>query len=495
MMKIVPTIAEEAMFSALDQVALQHKVELRVTGGWVRDNLLGKTSQDYDIMVDKMSGEDFAKHFAKTFRCTEPAVIRANPEKSKHVETAMLKFVLAGQVFEVDFTMARTESYRRDSRIPDKVTMATPQEDAFRRDFTVNALFYNLRTRLVEDFTGLGILDLQDKIIRAPGDPFVRFMEDPLRIFRAVRFACRFGFWVEKSTESAMYNAEVFDTLFSKVAVERMGEELWKSLEHDPVRVFDMHKKLGTLDRLLEDALRGTEYVGKLEPWTMAQNNLHHQLNLWDHTLGVVSGVADDRYLCLAALLHDVGKRYRPIHQPNASGTGYATHEIHSAQIAEAFLRHLKLDAAVSTVRPIIVHHMRPLGLMDASDKALRRLLRDLDADRVVLQHFMRHIHADVCAKSNSPADSKEDIAQILQFSERLEKLSREPVVVPRNTCILNGNEIMEFFGRTDAGAWIKEIKEWLLDLQDENPGLTKEAAWSLLETRHGDHFVHEDDV
>lgn len=485
------SIKEQTLFNALQEVANTiPDVTLRITGGWVRDTLMGKPNDDFDVMVDTMSGEAFARIFAKSLNCAEPVVFRANPEKSKHVETANLKFELNGMEFDVDFTMARKETYRRDSRVPDTVTMATPEEDAFRRDFTINAMFYNLRTGLVEDFTGLGRTDLFDRLIRAPGDPFVRFMEDPLRVMRAIRFCCRFDFSLECSTEVAMRQPEVQEALFHKVAVERIGDEfltaLHQSVHQEPLRVITIMKGLGILDHLVDDAIKGSIYEGKLLPWKMDQNNTHHQLNLWEHTMAACQCTRDP-VLLLSLLFHDIGKRFPEVHRPNAAGTGYAGHEDHSAEIAELFFRHVKLDTLIPKVKPLIRHHMRPLHLLDSSDKALRRLLRDLEADGVDLGAYTNHILADVSGKSFALADCKEDLERTGAWFERLRKIADTPVAVPRNTCILNGNEIKKILGRTTDGPWIRDAKEWLLDLCDGEPSLTREEAMIRLKQHFGE--------
>lgn len=116
-------------------------------------------------------------------------MIKANSDKSKHLETATIK---VGDVF-IDLVNLRCETYSEDSRVP-QVEIGTPEQDAFRRDLTINSMFYNINTNTVEDFTGKGIQDLKDKVLRTPLDPLQTFLDDPLRLLRTVRFAQRFGF-------------------------------------------------------------------------------------------------------------------------------------------------------------------------------------------------------------------------------------------------------------------------------------------------------------
>lgn len=104
---------------------------------------------------------------------------------------------------ELDFVNLRTEAYSEDSRVP-QMSVGTPSEDAFRRDLTINALFYNIHTQLVEDFTGQGLADLRRAIVRTPLPPMVTLQDDPLRALRVLRFACRFGFTIAEETGACL---------------------------------------------------------------------------------------------------------------------------------------------------------------------------------------------------------------------------------------------------------------------------------------------------
>jgi tRNA nucleotidyltransferase (CCA-adding enzyme) len=201
---------------------------IRVTGGWVRDKLLGISSHDIDVAVDKCSGEEFAMLFKDV---PEVSGIITNPEQSEHLHTAKMQ-VLG---IEIDCNRLRAETYTKDSRIPE-IVPGSPEQDAFRRDFTVNALFYNLGLEQVEDFTGKGLEDLEKKTLRTCKDAKESFEEDPLRILRAVRFASRLGFACDEDlVAQAQYCAHLIST---KVSSERVGMELMGMLEcKDPSQV------------------------------------------------------------------------------------------------------------------------------------------------------------------------------------------------------------------------------------------------------------------
>lgn len=211
---------------------------LRWAGGWVRDKLLGIETHDIDVAINTMTGYHFASHM-RDYCSTPEAMIKhsilpddigslhniaRNPDKSKHLETAMAK------VFgiDVDFVNLRKETYADDSRNP-QAEFGTAEEDALRRDATINALFFNLHTLQVEDFTG-GMTDMSCKLIRTPLEPLQTFTDDPLRVLRLVRFASRLCFSIDPAAEKAMSQEKVLAALNIKISRERVGIEVEKML-------------------------------------------------------------------------------------------------------------------------------------------------------------------------------------------------------------------------------------------------------------------------
>ncbi|GAA6024828.1 hypothetical protein JCM11491_005667 [Sporobolomyces phaffii] len=235
------------------------KVELRIAGGWVRDKLLGKESDDIDISTspDPITGLKFATLFEKYLEAHDQShlmgkltKIEAKPEQSKHLETATARVC----DLSVDWVQQRgQEVYSPGSRIP-TVAFGSPIEDAERRDLTINALFYNLRTQQIEDQTGRGLSDLglqppNPKRIRTPLEPFQTFKDDPLRIVRAVRFAARFGreFELDDEMVRAIEREEIRQALLDpkKISRERVGAELDKMLlGRDPDYAFELIERL-----------------------------------------------------------------------------------------------------------------------------------------------------------------------------------------------------------------------------------------------------------
>ncbi|KAI9822821.1 MAG: CCA tRNA nucleotidyltransferase, mitochondrial [Phylliscum demangeonii] len=243
---------------------LSPPIVLRFTGGWVRDKLLGHASNDIDIAIDKMTGYEFGLRMqeyleitdnAKKYGIIEPPLhspdrlpsqaenepgaakqgqgrlgglhkIARNPERSKHLETVATKIF----GLEIDLVNLRTEVYTEESRTP-QMAFGTAEEDALRREATVNALFYNLNTSSLEDLTGQGLNDMRLGVLRTPLDPYQTFRDDPLRILRLIRFASRLGYTIDPEAEEAMRDSSIQAALRTKISRERVGSELEKMLK------------------------------------------------------------------------------------------------------------------------------------------------------------------------------------------------------------------------------------------------------------------------
>lgn len=226
--KIDLTETEKRIFDRL-LGTLRHfnlQTQLRVAGGWVRDKLLGKDCYDIDIALDNMMGSEFVDKVREYLSSTGEeaqglAVIPCNPDQSKHLETARMR------LFDlwIDFVNLRCEDYSENSRIP-TMKFGTAEEDAYRRDLTINSLFYNINTCSVEDLTGRGISDLKSGKIVTPLPPKATFLDDPLRVLRAIRFGARFGFILEEQLKEAAASDDVKTALAAKISRERIGSEI-----------------------------------------------------------------------------------------------------------------------------------------------------------------------------------------------------------------------------------------------------------------------------
>ncbi|KAK7415240.1 CCA tRNA nucleotidyltransferase, mitochondrial [Neonectria magnoliae] len=254
-------------------------IVLRWAGGWVRDKLLDIESNDIDVAINAMTGVPFAQHMCDY--CEKPnAIVKhgigpddigslhnvaRNPDKSKHLETAMVKMF----GLDLDFVNLRKETYTEDSRNP-QMEFGTAQEDALRRDATVNALFYNLHTDQVEDLTG-GLQDMAAKRIRTPLEPFQTFMDDPLRVLRLVRFASRLQFTIDASTRQFMADPSVLEALRVKISRERVGVELEKMLKGaHPCESLRLIDELGLYSAVFADPSRTSMGTPDTSKWPIA---------------------------------------------------------------------------------------------------------------------------------------------------------------------------------------------------------------------------------
>ncbi|TVU00629.1 hypothetical protein EJB05_53929 [Eragrostis curvula] len=242
------TEKEERIFRRLLDVVRHFGLgtQLRVAGGWVRDKLLGKDSADIDIALDNIMGQTFCEkvnEYSKVIGEEQKGigVIQCNPDQSKHLETARML------IFDIwiDFVNLRSEKYAENSRIP-TVEIGTAEEDAYRRDLTINSLFFNINNSSVEDLTGRGIEDLKKGLIVTPLPAKATFLDDPLRVLRAIRFAARFNFTLAEDLKEAASDEKVKSELGSKISRERIGHEidLMMSDKH-PVKAMCYIRDLG----------------------------------------------------------------------------------------------------------------------------------------------------------------------------------------------------------------------------------------------------------
>ncbi|CEJ58203.1 hypothetical protein PMG11_06869 [Penicillium brasilianum] len=260
LLDVASYIQEEGITEEGSDVKKHPETVLRFTGGWVRDKLLGVDSHDIDVGISSMTGYQFGmalkdyldvpenlEKYKKSLPSEEMSEaivslhkIDANPEKSKHLETVTTKIF----GLDIDLVNLRKETYSEDSRNP-QMEFGTAEEDALRRDATINALFYNLNESKLEDLTKRGLDDMKKHIIRTPLEPYQTFKDDPLRVLRLIRFASRLGYQIDQETESAMQNEDISVALKLKISKERVLNELDKML-HGP----DPHGALQFIDRL-----------------------------------------------------------------------------------------------------------------------------------------------------------------------------------------------------------------------------------------------------
>ena len=482
------TPEEKELFAILKEVVNKYApyVTCRVAGGWVRDRLLGKESDDIDIMVDKISGAEFARLVTQYLNVKDPHVVKANPDASKHMETAGADIPLpSGKNIDVDFAMARKEVYNNDSRIPD-IKPATAQEDAERRDLTINSCFFNINTGQIEDFTGKGIKDIITNTIRTPLDPLITFRDDPLRIFRCLRFSAKYNWNIDHDTYNAMLDPNLKNDIKRKISKERIKDEIVKMLKGpNPLVAINLLKQTGLFEDIITEAIKGSKFESKLMNLDMNQNNPNHDLTLWDHTVEVIKNVinqypnSDDEkrvVMILSALMHDLGKLYSDVQTTKDNRTQYIGHENESSLLSQLILKYLKFEnTLIEEVAKITESHMVPHSLLNSNQTTLRRFIRNMSEKSLNWLDVLNHAISD--AYSKGKIVDQATINDYNQLKQKLEEAYQSMKVEKKKVIpVLNGFEIMKLLN-VKPGPIISTVNEYLKELQDENPNVTKEEA------------------
>lgn len=506
---------EQEVFAVIRNVIAKYtpSTQAFAVGGWTRDKLLGVSSDDIDIMIDNVSGEDFAKLVTEYLNLKDPHVIKENPEASKHITTAKTYIPLSsGKIQEIDFAQARKEVYKQDSRIPE-IKNATPQEDAFRRDLTINSLFYDINREAIADYTGKGLQDLSSMTIRTPEDPLKTFSDDPLRIFRVIRFAAKYNGQIDPQTYAAMTNPTLRNEIKQKISKERIGVEFTKMLKNPNAQTaIALLKDTGLLQDIVSEALRGSQYEGKMAPLDMEQKNAWHKLTVWGHTMEVVKRIMEQYKeaepekrvaMILAALMHDLGKLFLDIHTPSKTTPGnisYIGHERESRNLVNLILKYLKMEPYMQEVAGLARYHMRPhqyAGVAGAN--ALRKFIRQMGEKSLNWLDIFNLSVSDAYAKDVGEPDA-ETVNKYQKLRGDLQSAldSLKPTIVPETETkgktipkprekiipVLNGNEVMKALN-IKAGPWMTEIMEFVKELRDEKPNITKEEAIAKVQEKY----------
>ena len=330
--------------------------EAWVVGGWVRDALRGDAAHDVDVCTDA--------HWRQVCSLFEGVGIPVHRTGTDH---GTVTVVIDGHPVEV--TTYRVESGYSDRRHPDSVEfVSSVLDDLARRDLTINAMAYHPERGLLDPFGGEG--DLRRGVVRAVGDPRVRFDEDALRVLRAVRFACRMGFSIESRTSDAL---DACACELAHVARERVGSE-FDGIVATGRLSWAMREQPGVLCAAIPEL---APMIG------FGQRSPYHCYDVYEHTLRVVCAVEElaggcaSQRLRWASLLHDIGKPRT--FTLDDSGTGhFFGHPSEGARMAEAILRGLALPLGM--VRPcvdLVRLHDRPVK---ATRHSVLRMLSELDA-------------------------------------------------------------------------------------------------------------------
>ena len=427
------------------RVLEDHGYEAFVVGGCVRDSLLGRNPNDWDITTSALPLQVKA-----LFRRTIDTGL-------KHGTVTIL---MDGEPFEV--TTYRVDGEYLDGRHPSEVTFtASLQEDLQRRDFTINAMAYSEKKGLQDLFGGLP--DLEKGLIRAVGDPAKRFGEDALRIMRAVRFAAQLGYEVEADTVQAM--KELAPTL-SKISAERIAAELEKLLVSPHPEKLKMAYECGITAVILPEFDRCME---------TAQNNPHHKYSVGEHTIVSIGNARPDRILRYTMLMHDMGKPSCKTTDEQGIDHFYGHQEV-SAQMANDILRRLKSDNETRrSVSKLVRYHDLTCGL---TGKSVRKAISLIGEDLFPL--YLEVKDADTRAQSDFRFQEKMDYLEEVRLLYR--KILEEGDCLSLKDLAVNGKDLIA--AGMKPGREIGEVLGAMYrDVIDDPEHNNKEY---LMETRHG---------
>jgi len=460
---------ENAIFNFLKEVKGSYTelqgVEMRVAGGWVRDKLLGLPNDDIDIALSNITGAKFiyfvkdyvSKKQNETNIVGKTYIVDQNIEKSKHLETAAVE--IYGE--KIEFVNLRSETYG-DTRIPE-IIAGTPEQDAKRRDLTINAMFYNLDTGKIEDYVG-GLQDLQSMILRTPTiddkkspveNAVEIFTQDPLRMLRVLRFYSRYpNSKIDPSILEAMKNTRVHE-IYKKLSPERSSSEFIKMMQGaKPVEAVRILFETG----LYKIVLGVPEDIHDIN---LNQENPHHRLTIMNHTLEVIRNLnqialeqnmsKEERgMLNLAAMLHDIGKLYKDIRRPHPKKPGvyqYIGHEKRSGEFANELLTRMAFpEDAKKFISTVISQHMKPHNLLpnekgEINKKHMGKFLNEVDDlyDKIVY-----HGMADTLSKGFDTPETLQQIRTERQNQLDIIRKYREDMGTRINKSLVDGFKVKE---------------------------------------------------
>lgn len=392
----------------------EHGHAAYAVGGCVRDSLLCREVNDYDVCTDALPHQT------------------ADIFSSYHViETGLKHGTVTVRIDHqpIEITTFRLEGDYSDGRHPDTVDFTSDIiADLSRRDFTINAMAYSHKRGLIDPFGGQA--DLSNRIIRCVGDPNKRFFEDGLRILRALRFASTLSFKIDPETSDAILNLTNRLSLISK---ERIRDEFLKLLTGD-----------GMTDVLLEYPSVIANIIPELSNTVCYdQNNPHHDYALYKHLVLTASNIKKDPILRFTALLHDIEK-------PSTASlddkgiSHYYSHAEKSSESAKSIARRLRCsNAEIERISVLIKYHD---GVIEETDKAVKRRLNQLGNDG--LFDLLDLQRADnIAQKAVSPTDRLKHNDNLRSIATRL---ISENACVKTNSLAINGTDIKKlgFSGR-----------------------------------------------
>ncbi len=408
--------------------------EAFAVGGCIRDSLLGREPEDWDITTSATPLQVKSLFFHTIDTGLE------------HGTVTVMKNHIGYEV-----TTYRIDGEYEDSRHPKEVTFTSRlEEDLKRRDFTINAMAYNDTAGLVDLFGGQK--DLEEGIIRCVGEAACRFTEDALRMLRAVRFAAQLGFVIEETTKDAI--RQLAPTI-AKVSAERIQTELIKLLVSNHPEEIKTAYEVGLTKIFLPefDVMMDTP-----------QNTKHHMYSVGAHTICSLQKIKPDKVLRLTMLLHDVGKPQSRTTDEDGRDH-FKGHPKVSEALTKTILRRLKFDndTIAKTAKLVLYHDDRP----PLDEKSVRRAIHRAGLEQYPNLFLVKR--ADTLAQSNYRREEK------LHYIEQYEKMYQE--ILRKNECLtikdlaINGNDLITLGMEQgkNIGLILKELLNIVLDDPKQN--------------------------
>jgi len=421
--------------------------EAYLVGGCVRDLILKRNPKDWDITTNA-TPEQIIASFPETFYENKFGTVGVKTES----EDITLKVI--------EVTPYRLEIGYSDNRHPDEVRFSQKLEDDLqRRDFTMNAIAYNIsKGQLIDRYKGQE--DIKGHTIRTVGDADTRFGEDTLRMLRAIRFSAELGFTINIDTMTSVIKNHGFMRNISK---ERIKDELVKIVMSDkPMIGLGMAQKVGILPFI---SPKLEEMVG------VDQNKQAHLYDVWEHSLRAMQHAADKKYpldVRLAALFHDIAKPETKRVTRGTNGgedkTSFLGHEVIGARVTRETLKSLTFSKElIEKVSKLVRWHMFFSDTEEITLSAVRRLVRNVGPDNI-----WDLINLRICDRIGT-GRPKEEPYRLRKFQSMIEEVMRDPITV--KMLKIDGNVIMKDLGIA-PGPVIGNILNALLEEVLENPTL-----------------------
>ncbi len=418
--------------------------EAYAVGGCIRDSILGKEPDDWDITTSAKP-EEVKMLFDRTI--------------DTGIQHGTVTVMIGKEGFEI--TTYRIDGKYEDSRHPKDVTFTSNlKEDLRRRDFTINAMAYNSKDGLIDLYEG--VQDMKQGLIRCVGDAEERFTEDALRMMRAVRFSAQLGYAIEENTKKAI--RKLAPTI-QNISAERIRTELVKLMTSAHPDFFRIAYETGITAQVFPefDICMETE-----------QNNPHHCYSVGEHILHTLSYVESDKVLRLAMLFHDIGKP-RTLTIDEEGITHNHGHAAVGEELTVRILKRLKFDNdTIDKVKKLVRYHDRKI---ETNAKSVRRAVSDMGEDIFPLLFSVKY--ADIMAQSEYQRDEKLSELETLKsiygrIIEEKNCLSLKDLAVTGGDLIAAGMKP----GR-EIGTALHKLLEAVLEEPEHNQ---KEYLFSLLQ-------------